>query len=94
MLLFQLIYLIGYLIPFINTILDDDILYDIKWQPELISGIGENELADSNVFTSKRKENYLCILPTPKTTILVENFKNFICIFIDFLDIFGNYSII
>ncbi|CAF4710521.1 unnamed protein product, partial [Rotaria sp. Silwood1] len=25
------------LIPLTNTILDDDILYDIKWQPELTS---------------------------------------------------------
>ena len=94
MLLFQLIYLIGYLIPFINTILDDDILYDIKWQPELISGIGGNELEDNHVFTSKRKENYLCVLPTPKTTVLVENFKDLNCNFIDFLDIIGNYSIV
>ena len=31
------IYLILCFIPFTNTILDDDILYDIKWQPELTS---------------------------------------------------------
>jgi hypothetical protein len=37
MLYFQLIYWILFVIPLINTILDDDILYDIKWQPELIS---------------------------------------------------------
>jgi hypothetical protein len=67
--LFHLIYLIG----LTNTILDDDILYDIKWQPELISG-GGIELDNNNyVFTSKRKENYLCVLPTPQTTVLVGN---------------------
>ncbi len=37
MLFFQLIYLFLFVIPLINTILDDDILYDIKWQPELTS---------------------------------------------------------
>ncbi len=37
MLFFQLIYVFLFLIPLINTILDDDILYDIKWQPELTS---------------------------------------------------------
>jgi endoplasmic reticulum lectin 1 len=67
MLFFQLIYVFLFLIPLINTILDDDILYDIKWQPELTSPI---ELDNSYVFTSKRKENYLCALPTPQTTIL------------------------
>ena len=37
MLFFQLIFTIISLIPLTNTILDDDILYDIKWQPELTS---------------------------------------------------------
>ncbi|CAF3829646.1 unnamed protein product [Rotaria sordida] len=54
------------LIPLTNTILEDDILYDIKWQPELTSPI---ELDNSYTFTSKRKENYLCSLPTLQTTI-------------------------
>ena len=72
MLFFQLIYVFLFLIPLINTILDDDILYDIKWQPELGTGI---ELENNHIFTSKRKENYLCVLPTPQTTISVENLE-------------------
>ncbi|CAF4761772.1 unnamed protein product [Rotaria sp. Silwood1] len=56
------------LIPLTNTILDDDILYDIKWQPELTSPI---ELDNSYLFTSKRKENYLCALPTLQPTLSV-----------------------
>ncbi|CAF1192809.1 unnamed protein product [Adineta steineri] len=63
---FQLIYLVLYLIPLTNTILDDDILYDIKWQPELPA---LTELDNSHIFTSKRKENYQCVLPKTETTI-------------------------
>lgn len=36
-LFFKFIYIILCLIPLTNTILEDDILYDIKWQPELAS---------------------------------------------------------
>ncbi|CAF4373122.1 unnamed protein product [Rotaria sp. Silwood2] len=68
MVFFQIIYTILYLIPLTNTVLDDDILYDIKWQPELTSPI---ELDNSYLFTSKRKENYLCALPTLQATISV-----------------------
>ncbi|UJR36910.1 hypothetical protein I4U23_029623 [Adineta vaga] len=66
--IFQLICLIISLIPSINTILDDDILFDIKWQPELTSSI---ELDNSYTFTSKRNENYLCVLPKTETIVPV-----------------------
>jgi len=54
MLFFQFIYSILFLIPLTNTILDDDILYDIKWQPELIS-VGRF------YFTMKKKMEFLFI---------------------------------
>ncbi|CAF4525334.1 unnamed protein product, partial [Rotaria socialis] len=65
-LFFQIIYTILCLIPLSNTILEDDILYDIKWQPELTSPI---DLDNSYTFASNRKENYLCTLPIVQTTV-------------------------
>ncbi|CAF3462684.1 unnamed protein product [Rotaria sp. Silwood1] len=65
MLFFQLIFTIISYISFINTILDDDIIYDIKWQSELNSPI---ELKNNFIITSKRKEKYSCILPILQTT--------------------------
>lgn len=66
MLLWNLISAIVVLLPLTNTILDDDILYDIKWLPDLTI---PTALENSHTFTSKRKENYLCVLPTPQTTV-------------------------
>ncbi|UJR09269.1 hypothetical protein I4U23_013514 [Adineta vaga] len=43
----------------------DDILYDIKWQREITSSL---DLANSFIFTSKRKETYSCVLPTTQST--------------------------
>ncbi|CAF0842275.1 unnamed protein product [Adineta ricciae] len=51
-------------VSFTHTILDDDVLYDIKWQPELTAPL---DLANSATFTSKRKETYSCVLPTPQS---------------------------
>jgi hypothetical protein len=52
------------------------------------------ELDNSYLFTSKRKENYLCLLPTPQTTILVRLFDIDLFKIIRSLDIDGIYSII
>ncbi|CAF1090766.1 unnamed protein product [Rotaria sordida] len=61
MFVFQITFTILSCIPLINTILDDDILYDIKWQSELNS---PTELRNNFIITSKRKETYSCVLPT------------------------------
>ncbi|CAF0839133.1 unnamed protein product [Didymodactylos carnosus] len=51
------------LISYGHTTLDDEILYDITWQPELPELPLENELT----VVSKRKEKYTCSLPNVRT---------------------------
>ncbi|CAF4200665.1 unnamed protein product, partial [Adineta steineri] len=47
------------------SVLEDDILYDIKWQPELTPPL---DFLNTYTFTSKRKEGYSCVLPVSQTT--------------------------
>ncbi len=88
MLFFQINLAIISFISLTHTILDDDILYDIKWQPELTSVclrayINEFSLiifysfqpiglGNNFLFTSKRKEKYSCVLPTTQTKQTVQ----------------------
>lgn len=57
-------FILCWLVSLGTGILDDDILYDLKWQPELTSPM-END--QSYVFTSAKKENFHCNLPTIQT---------------------------
>ncbi|CAM4809074.1 unnamed protein product [Rotaria magnacalcarata] len=65
MLFFSFIFTILSFTPLTTAILDDDILYDIKWHPESNSLI---EPKNDFIITSKRKEKYSCVLPTFQTT--------------------------
>jgi hypothetical protein len=62
MLFFQLIFIIISFIPLTNTILDDDILYDIQWQPELTTVCFSKSNLSMNYWTIFSQLNWKIIL--------------------------------